>query len=457
MNKRGRPLSPVERRFFESFFRRLNESRIPHILLRNYEEFPVQIGNDLDTFFRRSDLPTAVDLFHNVLREFDGELLHTHERDYFCAVWFRATQEEPLPLHLDFYHGAFTWHGLPYLSDAELLESSRQLGDFRVPRPAHEALNLFLGSLLWGGFFKSRYAERIQTLLRSEGEKAEFQSLTERMFGKAGRESLALLEQPDTNTPTHASKLRNALRWRSLVRNPIRTIARLIRYWCVELKTLFNPPGIYIAVLGPDGAGKSTVIEALKEELGCFFGETVQHHWRPTALPDLGVLLGRRQKAIGAVSDPHAHPPHSPLASLGRLLYYWLDYWFGYPLRVWKPRAKNHLVVFDRYAPDMWCDPKRYRLRLPKRVSQLVCALVPQPKFTFVLVADTELIHARKPEIQPEAVTEMLARYNELAGQETRFVKVDCSRPIADISKELAMLVIKHLKGKSEWEGASKS
>src|SRR4051812_1411548 len=119
MSDRGRTLSAGERGFFELFFQRLRSEKIIHIFLRNYELFPERMGHDLDLFFRRVEVPKAVRLFTRLLHERGGEILHVHERDYVLAVWFRAGTSEPQPIHLDFYHGAFTWHGHSYLSDQE--------------------------------------------------------------------------------------------------------------------------------------------------------------------------------------------------------------------------------------------------------------------------------------------------------------------------------------------------
>ena len=453
MSDRDRQLSTAERELFAKFFAGLDKAGIGAILLRNYENFPALMGHDLDVFFRRADLGRAVEIFREVLPAAGGEVLHIHERDYVFAVWFRAARGEPLSIHLDFYHGAFTWHSLPYVQEDALIASSRSFGKFKTPRPAHEALNLFLTSVLWGGFFKFRYRARIHSLLQPPEEMAEFLRVLQREFGAGARPPVefACEQEPDRATMrSYARQLRRAFKLRSLRQRPFATTCRWVRYWLTELGTVISPPGLCLAFLGPDGSGKSTVIQAVKERIEYYFGEVEDRHWRPQFLGDLGVLLGRREKTTGPVSDPHGRAPHSVVVSAIRFFYYWLDYWLGWPLRVWKFRAKNHLVIFDRYAQDMWCDPKRYRLGLPRGLMKFFCRLTPEPDLTFVLLAGAEIINQRKGEVPLETLRELLQRYAEAAKQGVGVHAIDCSRPVNQVADEIAALVLQRLKSKAK-------
>jgi thymidylate kinase len=451
MSGAERKLAPAEIEFFRSFFRRLEMAGIPGLILRNYDRFPEYLGHDLDVFFRREHLHKAVEIFSAVLRHVGGAVEHVHERDYFLAIWFRVEKDSGPPLHLDFYHGAFTWHGIKFLEDSALLAGTQHREFFKIPRPAHEAVSLWLASLLWGGFFKERYLTRILDLLVQPGEADEFYRIIAHYFGPAG---LAVAQSIGKTTSKQdwqrsAAALRRQLKWRSLWQHPFRTIACSLRYWIREIQQMMFPPGLHIAILGPDGAGKSTVINHLQNSAGSYFGEIRYYHWRPEVLPEFGVLLRQREKQVGPTADPHLKAPHNPMKSAIRLSYYLLDYWIGWPPRIWRPKAKNHLVLFDRYAADMWCDPRRYRLRLPDRLLRTMCKLVPQPQLTFVLAASADIIHQRKPEIAKDDLVKLLARYRSLADGQRTFV-VDCSQPAAIVAQEITNKLKQHLAQKAK-------
>src|SRR5438105_11615929 len=84
---------------------------------------------------------------------------------------------------------------------------------------------------------------------------------------------------------------------------------------------------VRIAVVGPDGVGKSSAISELKrwfhKELPQVAFEVRQ--WRPNLLPDLGVFAGKSSKP--ATKTPPRRTPGR--FHLVRLVYYWLDFLIG--------------------------------------------------------------------------------------------------------------------------------
>lgn len=361
MSEQERELSQAEQKLFAQFFARLEAAGIPAVLLRNYGDFPRRIGHDLDLFVRRRDLPRAAGIIRELIAAAGGEVLIVHERDYFLDVRFVVDTSITEAIHLDLYHGAFTWHGLPYLLEEELLAGVRNHGGFQVPHPAHEALNIFYTSVLWGGFFKARYQARIAELLVLTENRAEFDRCTRRAFGSEGAPPFdpAARAAPDKKlVQRYATQLRRAFWRRSLRRQPAATVARLVRYWFAELGTMLFPKGLVVAVIGPDAAQNTALLDGLRERIGELFG---QSHLR-------------------TLEEPR------PSGSWTGLLRRWVACWKNWLRQMRKPKAQVHLILSDSSTGDWWCDPARFGFgRLPGWLLQLAARSVPQPDFTFVL------------------------------------------------------------------------
>src|SRR5512133_2229718 len=81
--------------------------------------------------------------------------------------------------------------------------------------------------------------------------------------------------------------------------------------------------GAMVVFLGPDGAGKSTVTNAIANGIGrTVFNGHRYFHLRPS------MVHGAR--GPGQVRDPHGKPPRGLLASILKLGIWWTDYTFGY-------------------------------------------------------------------------------------------------------------------------------
>lgn len=179
-----------------------------------------------------------------------------------------------------------------------------------------------------------------------------------------------------------------------------------------------NMKSICVAILGTDGAGKTTVINLVKgkliDEYGC---EVLYQHMRPNWLPALGVATGVREKGDGTpVANPHAQKASGFLSSTIRLAYYWLDYSIGYWVKTWPIlKKKGRICIFDRYFYDFLIDPRRMRINLPRWMMRAAFVFVPKPDLVICLGADPQVLYARKPETSLDEVKRQVSLLRQLA------------------------------------------
>ncbi len=185
-----------------------------------------------------------------------------------------------------------------------------------------------------------------------------------------------------------------------------------------------------MAFLGPDGAGKSTIISLLRRHLRERGIRSHCFHWM--------VPLRRRVRmhAPQMVIHPHAHPPRGRLASLVKLAWLVGTAWPAWLRHVFPLRSHGHWVLIDRSFDDLLCDPRRYRYGGPDWAARLVARLVPQPDLTIVLYAPAEVIRSRKREVEEEELARMLAAYRRVGGCKSALL-VDATPPPPSILRSV--------------------
>ena len=150
------------------------------------------------------------------------------------------------------------------------------------------------------------------------------------------------------------------------------------------------PRGRVLSVVGPDGVGKSTLIDRLM--LGRFASVPVKHMRWPSVLP-------RRSRGQGPVTEPHKNPPYSRPVSLLKTTYVFLDYCAGWLFRVRPHVRRGGWVLIQRGWWDMAVDPLRYRLDVPSTWLMRLGRFLPVPDLILVLEAPTITIRERKEEL----------------------------------------------------------
>ena len=321
------------------------------------------------------------------------------------------------------------------------LDSATDEGDFRVPAPELElillVIRLTLKHLTWDALVAHlaripKDARHELAYLQERVDRERVDELLERCLPFVDRQTFAGCERLVDADAGGWHGVRVATRLvaelEPCARRPRGADVRL-KMWrrglgIVRRLVSYEPPrkqlaagGAVIAVVGADGAGKSTAVEALYKWLSHDFAVTRVHLGRPPrsritsvvglltrARSAVGIVLGQRPRSV-AVDDPTWRSYHAwLLTAVARDRYL--------AIRSLRRVASNgEIVVCDRWPlPQLsrMDTPRIHRNITPESAGRLVRALsalelryyraMTRPDALIVLLVDPEVAVARKPE-----------------------------------------------------------
>jgi thymidylate kinase len=189
--------------------------------------------------------------------------------------------------------------------------------------------------------------------------------------------------------------------------------------------------GLTVAVMGPDGAGKSTLVTRLPGALGrpsvvIYMGvnpESTTH-----CLPTMRWAQRRGPATPPATSRPRGRvrsEARAAVTHLHRLAD--LAYRFAVGRRA---RRRGAVVIFDRYVYDARIDVLLGQRSLQSRLfARTVLRWFPAPDLLLVLDAPSEVLYARKREHSVAWLDRLRAAYGALVREAPDGAVIDTAQP----------------------------
>ena len=151
-----------------------------------------------------------------------------------------------------------------------------------------------------------------------------------------------------------------------------------------------------ISVIGPDGAGKSTMAESLRmylEQQGKKTTIVYTGRGRDQLLP-FGAM-GRRYKSKEKQKDKVRKPSlwKRKFLYTSMMPLFALDLWLRYWFRIFPQLLQGRVVVTDRYCTDLML-----MQHVPVWLKKGALWLFPKPALTFYLYNNSDVLHARREE-----------------------------------------------------------
>jgi hypothetical protein len=393
----------------QDLFQGLNRAGISWCLLRPLPRPEVASG-DIDLLVQQGQLQAACAA--GCAAGFTRVPGHSHGRN---LLRYSPSLPGWLWIHLvdELSFGPF--YRLQTGAEATCLSRVDSANEVRRLHPADEFWVTILHCLLDKGVIVPRHRDRLRDLAVTMDQAGPVESIVgsvspagwtaERMVQSASRGEWLELEQM-------APSLLESWSHRGPVR-PAPGLLRRIRGGIAYRLRRWHRRGIGVALLGPDGAGKTTL--ATEIERGFIF---------PVRLVYMGLTGG----SLGRVS--RIRIPGVVLA--GTLVVLWWRYLFAIYLR-----SRGNLVVFDRYIYDA-AVPTPYPLSWPRRVSRWLAGhACPAPDLVLVLNAPGEVMFQRKRAYTAEKLEDWRRHFLALQRRVPELEVVDTTRPLDVVVPEV--------------------
>lgn len=192
--------------------------------------------------------------------------------------------------------------------------------------------------------------------------------------------------------------------------------------------------GAAIGIVGPDGVGKSTLIESLM--VNSLLDIATWHVRSP------GLLYRRNRGGGPPVTAPHAEPAYGVVLSTAKAGYLFIDYFMAWFLRIRPHLSRGGWLIVERGWWDMAVDPLRYRLS-PAVVPwiRFLGRLLPQVDLMLVLKASGNAIHSRKQELDPMEIDRQIRMWEVVLPRSQKGTHLDATKSSVALRREAAKAI----------------
>ena len=358
-----------------------------YIVMNKYDEVPYKLPSDLDMSITIRDFK-RLDQIISKISQATGLLItqkiwHGYQK---CAYILSPLKTlERFRMQLDFFTD-FSVKNTPLLIPSQEIQSNtRRYGRFAIPNYNVEYVFLLMRRVFKNDF-DEEHCNIIKEILLHDTD--EIEKYSEQYLGaELGTEIAQYLLN---------NNIRDLQKRRNVFSSKQTSFSFSLKFKFNEKRRyLFRmkyPVGMSIALLSPDGGGKSSVYEKLLESCWGSFHGINRMYFRPRLLKNPGSL-----KPINPTSEAEVNP-----------------------------------------------NPQRYQYSFSKWVPRLFAWTIPTPDVIFILDGEAETLYARKKELPIEELKRQIVAYRKIADRYKNASLVNVEKPLNDVVLDVTSRIFLH-------------
>jgi thymidylate kinase len=207
-----------------------------------------------------------------------------------------------------------------------------------------------------------------------------------------------------------------------------------------------------IALIGPDGAGKTTICRMLEQSSMLPFTYVymgINYAASNVALPTTRLIAWVRGPGTAAAthgpgagtSTSRKRGPLRHVRGAMRLVHRSIEEWYRQGVS-WYYQLRGRVVLYDRHFVFDFAPAEGRAEPVSSRIhTWLIAHLYPRPDLVIYLDAPSEVLFARKGEFSPAELETKARRLLEQASLVPHFVRVDANRPLDEVFAATAQIV----------------
>ena len=429
----------VIERLLTQFFEGLNAQKIKWAIAHGWEGLPRFARHDVDIVIDRGDVKQTEQVLRSVANETHWHIYGSFRNNGLFSYWMLLQGEEVSYFQVDLLTGG-GMRGIPFFNQTvkDELDSRwrNESGIWCLPY-GNAGATVFIKEMIANSKVEGELRHgQIKEAISKDGERFRHLLVEAIKDEKAVDEIIRICNEDDWGA---LSQYGRVVRF-GVLRFKFRNIPSMIRYCYDYFRLRFFPfLRLFVAIVGPDGCGKTTVAEGIVKQ---FDKRPFLKHMRIHS--NFGTVIRLREikrrvyslfgRKIEFNPEPPPgtrgmgmKPPLSCMKSMFYVFYYGVCLALG-RIQLWMWRTYSSLIVADRYYYDYYY--MYGHSKSPAWFKDLVGLIVPKPQLVFFLDRPAEEIFAQKPELEISEIKRQQEVIRRLLKNDSRARIIDASRGI---------------------------